>query len=121
VDGWNDTENEYSFLYGFNCQSTSSSSGKAMAYSLLVKCLTLKDTLLVTLLANSGSQDPETIELDIMAYAVPEGVDSANTAAILSAVGQFTKLQELVDRVQAALESQVAHADSAYIFAGFLF
>ena len=112
LDGWNDKEGEYTFLYGID---------QAVAppgASLLLKCLAMDDTLLVTLLASSSSSGstppgpqgakkkahlPETLELSLTRHAVPEG--GSPTAALVP--NQYGHLQDLINAVHAAIETQV--------------
>ena len=102
TDGWNARDGEYAFLYSLE--------DAAPGGTLLLRCLTVNDALLVTFLATNApgkkgasAQVPETLELSLQHYLAPEGADAA---AALSP-GQYGHLQELVDLVQAAIESQV--------------
>jgi hypothetical protein len=57
-----------------------------------------------------GPQSPETLELDLVRFAVPEGADAADAAATLGS-SQYGHLQELVTKLQLALDSQVRQED----------
>lgn len=118
IDGWNDTPGEYAFRYTLDPEPSPLPASSAAAQpglgcpSLLLKCLPVDGLLFVTLAAtrSDGMQlPPETLELDVARYAVPEG---GGTDAALSS-GQYGHLQELVKKVHEALESQVSSSQGA--------
>jgi proteasome inhibitor subunit 1 (PI31) len=103
-DGWNDKEGEYAFRYALESEGGAISS----ASSLLLKCIAIDGGMFVSLMAggNIASKPPDSLDLNVVDHAVPEGYAASDLEASLNPQ-HYRGLQDLVMKIQGALDSQV--------------
>lgn len=103
IDGWNEVEGEYAFVYAKNIEGSGGSGTK----KVLVKCLVLSDKLLVDALSDAAASQPVHLEINIMDYNGEEN-NRTNYAV------QFKNLDKLAKALNDEILSKLEFPPTGY-------
>ncbi|KAM6550821.1 hypothetical protein CsatB_000629 [Cannabis sativa] len=96
IDGWNDVDGEYAFVY---------TNPEKVSQKVLVKCLMMNDKLLVDALAD-GSSEPVHLEINVGDYNVGESGETNYST-------QFKNLDKLVKSLDSEIFSKLDGSSKA--------